>query len=218
MSWKHFTHGEILTADDANTLMDQGRIIVANTAERDVIAGKPGMQVYRLDNKTVEEYTGVTWVSREEKKRIISAALMAPRFGAPTFSSAGAVPFPHWSLDGAGATESVNVFAEVPANWATYNAKLVGVNETAGAGDIRLMLGVNVLNETGAIDGASQVSFSTTVTASATGVAHVIDIGTGLPRPASGISRLSIQRNSADAADTLPADWAVCWIQLTKAS
>lgn len=61
MTWKHFTPGQILTADDANLLMDQGRIIVADAAERDLIAAHEGMRAYRLDAKAEDEYTSGAW-------------------------------------------------------------------------------------------------------------------------------------------------------------
>lgn len=61
MSWKNFTPGQILTAADANTLMNQGRIIVANVTERNTIPATEGMSVYRLDTKRVEEYTNGAW-------------------------------------------------------------------------------------------------------------------------------------------------------------
>jgi hypothetical protein len=65
MSWKHFTHGEILTADDANTLMDQGRIVVADAAELFLVAGQPGMVAYRLDNGIEYDYNGTAWIPRD---------------------------------------------------------------------------------------------------------------------------------------------------------
>lgn len=65
MSWKHYNPGEILTADDANMMMDQGRIVVANAAELAIIAGQPGMVVYRLDNRIEYDYIGSAWIPRD---------------------------------------------------------------------------------------------------------------------------------------------------------
>jgi hypothetical protein len=62
MSWRFFNPGQILTADDANTLMRQGRAIVANTTERNAIAAVEGQRVYQLDNKTEYEYRSGSWV------------------------------------------------------------------------------------------------------------------------------------------------------------
>ncbi|OIU84605.1 hypothetical protein [Microbacterium sp. AR7-10] len=62
MSWKFFNPGQILTADDANTLMRQGRAIVANATERNAISAVEGQRVYQLDNKTEYEFISGSWV------------------------------------------------------------------------------------------------------------------------------------------------------------
>lgn len=64
MTFRNFRPGDILTADDADLLMRQGLIIVANADERDAIpAPSEGMRVYRLDTKATDVYTSNQWIS-----------------------------------------------------------------------------------------------------------------------------------------------------------
>ena len=62
MTYKHYAAGDILSAADANYLMRQGLIVVANDVERDQInVPTEGMRVYRLDTHGIESYTGTAW-------------------------------------------------------------------------------------------------------------------------------------------------------------
>ena len=62
MTYKDFTAGDIFTADDADLLLRQGLIVVADAAERDAIPGPAeGMRVYRLDTHRVNIYDGLEW-------------------------------------------------------------------------------------------------------------------------------------------------------------
>lgn len=62
MTHRDFTPGDIFTADDADLLMRQGLIIVANATERNAIpAPEEGMRVYNRATKRVEHYDGTAW-------------------------------------------------------------------------------------------------------------------------------------------------------------
>lgn len=63
MPFKDFNAGEVFTADNADTLMRQGLIVVANTAERDAIPSPAwGLRVYRLDTKSIDVWVGGNWL------------------------------------------------------------------------------------------------------------------------------------------------------------
>lgn len=63
MPYKDFNAGDIFTADDADLLMRQGLIVVANQAQRDAIAAPSwGMRVYRLDTKSIDAWIGGSWI------------------------------------------------------------------------------------------------------------------------------------------------------------
>jgi hypothetical protein len=62
MSYKKYNNFETFTAADANILMRQGMIVVANATERDAIdSPTEGMQVYRLDTQIIERHDGTSW-------------------------------------------------------------------------------------------------------------------------------------------------------------
>jgi len=62
MTYKDFTAGDIFTADDADLLMRQGLIVVADQAARDaIIAPTEGMRVYRLDTHAVDIHGQYEW-------------------------------------------------------------------------------------------------------------------------------------------------------------
>lgn len=64
MTFKDFTAGDIFTADDADLLMKQGLIVVANEAARDAIpAPFEGMRVYRIDTHRVDYRTATGWLT-----------------------------------------------------------------------------------------------------------------------------------------------------------
>lgn len=64
MTYKKFENFETFTAADANLLLRQGIIVVDDADERNTIdSPTEGMQVYRIDTKRVERYTGTDWDS-----------------------------------------------------------------------------------------------------------------------------------------------------------
>lgn len=63
MTYKTFSYGDVFTAADAQTLMDQGVIWVQNAAEREAIpAPREGMRVYRADIDLIEIHNGSMWL------------------------------------------------------------------------------------------------------------------------------------------------------------
>ena len=61
--YKEYKPYDPFTPFDANSLLRQGRIPVANTGERAQIATPTeGMEVYRLDSRTIERYNGTAWI------------------------------------------------------------------------------------------------------------------------------------------------------------
>ena len=71
MTYKNFEPGDILTAADADLLMRQGVIVVANAAARDAIeAPSEGMQVYRLDTHKIERHDGAGWIDPDDSGEI----------------------------------------------------------------------------------------------------------------------------------------------------
>ena len=62
MTYKTFNVGDVLTAADVQTIMDQSVIRVETRAERDAIPAKAGMRAYRLDTKRTDRYNGSRWI------------------------------------------------------------------------------------------------------------------------------------------------------------
>jgi hypothetical protein len=63
MTYKDFLTGAVFTSADADLLMRQGIIVVANAAARDAIPSPTeGMRVYRLDIHGTETYSGSAWI------------------------------------------------------------------------------------------------------------------------------------------------------------
>lgn len=60
--YKQYAPFDPFTPFDANSLLRQGLIVVADAAERAQISGPTeGMQVYRLDTHAISRYNGATW-------------------------------------------------------------------------------------------------------------------------------------------------------------
>ena len=60
--YKEYKNYDPFTPFDANSLLRQGRIPVANAGERaQILNPTEGMEVYRLDTHAVEIYTGTAW-------------------------------------------------------------------------------------------------------------------------------------------------------------
>lgn len=79
MTYKDFATGDVFTADDADLLMRQGTIIVANQAARDaIVAPTAGMRVYRSDLKTFEDYTGSGWRTYDTGWVVVTVSTVTP--------------------------------------------------------------------------------------------------------------------------------------------
>jgi hypothetical protein len=151
---------------------------------------------------------------------LIVAGAMTPRFGSPTLTSAGAVPFPRWLLDGASTLESLMMIAQVPEGWATYDVVIVGSNDTNATGNVRLGTTVDLIAPTGTLLGVSQAAPVKIAAAEGLGVRQETVIATGLSRSVSsrGFIRVSIIRDPRIAEDTLAGDYGILWLELRRKS
>lgn len=86
--YKHYTDGQILTADDANAFMRQGTIFVDSVAERDRINAEEGMRVWHRPSKALIEYVGGAW--RRVDSGWVSFVDIVPDTGATLSQGPGA--------------------------------------------------------------------------------------------------------------------------------
>jgi|GEM_PF-5909722 len=82
--FKKYEPFDPFTPYDANLLLRQGTIEVANVAERDAITDPvAGMRAYRADKLVAEEHTGVGWLPAVRRFGVNSDAERDAHFGKP---------------------------------------------------------------------------------------------------------------------------------------
>lgn len=118
MTFKQYTAGDILTVADANLLMRQGLIVVANDVARDQISvPTEGMRIYRLDTHGIETYTGTAWDAHDTGWLSIAVAAGYSRQGSndPEVRRIGDLIIARWGWSNTGlATNSDHVVGTVP--------------------------------------------------------------------------------------------------------
>lgn len=146
---------------------------------------------------------------------VIGAADMHGLMGSPSLVNPSANA-PTWYMDSATA-EGVGGMVELPSTWATYDVELVWMNSAASVGDVAWQYVHRTLADGGTVGGStSQTVAVQAAPTAASGVKRsVIASGIAITEP---LMTFRIDREAADAGDTLANDAGVIGVRFVKAS
>lgn len=216
----------------AERLAAVGALYAQGTASARPTAGTAGRLYLATDTGVVSYDTGTAWtdlLTRTDANAayeprhediFIGAAEMSATDGAPTLGTV--YSYSTWLLDAA-AREGVAGIFRVPSYWLTADVYLWFINPAASSGDVRFRVvgGPLALGTTPPVDSPGYVTIGVpgqNIVARAlvaSGVSVSIDATSG---PGTRPQAILVQRNGAEATDTLPNDVALFAVQLRRAS
>lgn len=144
----------------------------------------------------------------------VGAGAMGSIIGSPALSNP-ATTTPGWLLDATSA-ESVGGLVELPSSWGAYTVELVWLNGSASTGNVVWQYAHRTLADGGTAATATQETAVTVAAPTAANGVKKTTLATALA-VTERIVGFRIDREAADAGDTLANDATILAVRFTKA-